>query len=189
MEVVAVDERAERIIHVFVGRDLSTGGLRVEAHPAIALGDALRLAIYCTAGSDPLVVDAQVIRDDGDYGFGLRFLDVDPAVTQKLEAIVTSAPTEVVETGDAEPRSVLMGEILSQISDLHELSPASRIHVVKPPPEGTLPILDTLQTAVLDLALVGCTLQRVFDVIPESPFKIIRVLEALLEHERIRIES
>jgi len=188
MEVVAVDERAERVIHVFVGRDLSTGGLRVEAHPAIVLGDALRLAIYCAAGSDPLIVDAQVIRDDGDAGFGLRFLDVDPTATQKLEAIVTSAPTEVVETGDAERRSVLVGEILSQVSDLHELSPASRIHVVKPPPEGPLPILDTLQAAVLDLALVGCTVQRVFDVIPESPIEILRVLETLLEHERIRIE-
>jgi hypothetical protein len=187
-EVLSVDERAERVIHVFMGRDLSTGGLRVEAHPALAMGDALRLAIYCAAGSDPLIVDAQVVRDDGDAGFGLRFMDVDPAVTQKLDAIVTSASTEVVETGDPEPRSVLVAEILSEVSGHYELSPASRIHVVKPAPEGPLPMLDMLQAAVLDLALVGCTVQRVFDVVPESPIDIVRALEALLEHERIRIE-
>ncbi len=188
LEVVAVDERAERVIHVFMGRNLSTGGLRVEAHSALAVGSALRLAIYSAAGSDPLIVDAQVIRDDGDAGFGLRFMDVDPAITRKLEAIVTSAPAQVVETGDAEPRSVLVAEILSEASDLHELSSASRIHVVKPPPEDPLPMLDTLQAAVLDLALVGCTVQRVFDVIPESPIEIVRALEALLERERIRID-
>jgi hypothetical protein len=188
LKVEAVDERAERVIHVFVGRDLSTSGLRVEAHPALTLGDSLRLAIYSAAGSDPLIVDAQVIRDDGDTGFGLRFLDVDPQVTQKLEAIVTSAPSEVAETGDAEPKRVIVSEILSQVSDLHELSPASKIHVLKPPAEGALPIRDTLQAAVLDLAVASCTVQRVFDVIPESPSEIIRALEALLEHERIRIE-
>jgi len=152
------------------------------------MGDALRLAIYSTAGSDPLIVDAQVVRDDGDAGFGLRFMDVDPAVTQKLDAIVSSASAEVVETGDPEPRSVLVAEILSEVSGLHELSAASRIHVVKPAPEGPVPMLDTLQAAVLDLALVGCTVQRVFDVVPESPIDIVRALEALLEHERIRIE-
>ena len=64
---MAVDERAERVIHVFVGRDLSTGGLRVEAHPALAIGDALRLAIYSASDSDPLIVDAQEVRDDGDH--------------------------------------------------------------------------------------------------------------------------
>ncbi|MDH3213225.1 MAG: PilZ domain-containing protein [Myxococcales bacterium] len=187
-EVVAVDERAERVIHVFVGRNLSTGGLRVEAHPSIALGDALRLAIYSATRSNPIIVDAQVVRDDGGFGFGLSFMDVDPAVTQELEAIVASASAEVLETADAKPRAVLVAEILSEALSVDEFSPASRIHAVKTPAGASPPQLDKLEAAVLDLARVGCTVQRVFDVIPESPIGIVRALESLLESERIRVE-
>jgi hypothetical protein len=187
-EVVAVDERAERVIHVFVGCNLSTGGLRVEAHPSIALGDALRLAIYSATRTDPIIVDAQVVRDDGDLGFGLSFMDVDPAVTQQLEQIVASVSAEVLETADAEPRAVLVAEILSEAPFLDEFSPASRIHAVKTPAGAPPPQLDKLEAAVLDLARVGCSVQRVFDVIPEPPIGIVRALESLLESERIRIE-
>jgi hypothetical protein len=188
LEVLAVDERAERVIHVFVGRDLSTGGLRVESHPAIALGDALRLAIYSAACNEPLLVDADVVRDDGELGFGLRFRDVAPAVAQRLESVVTSVSAEVLETGDPEPRGVLVAEILSGLSSLGDVTAASRIHAVKPPPDLPAPQLDKLEAAVLDLAQVGCTVQRVFDVIPESPIGIVRALESLLESERIRID-
>ena len=188
-EVTALDERAERVLHVLVGRDLSAGGLLVERHPALAVGSELRLAIYGDSASDPLVVKAQVVRDYGDRGFGVRFEGVDPARAQELETIVRSVPAiEAVLAGDGDPESagVLVAEILSS---LPEVSVTSRIHAVKEPVDA--PRLDegTLESDVWVLAAAGCTVQHIFDVIRESPTEIVRALESLLENHQIRIED
>ena len=188
-EVTALDERAERVLHVLVGRDLSAGGLRVEQHPALAVGSELRLAIYGDSARDPLVVKAQVVRDYGDRGLGVRFEGVDPARAQELEAIVTSAPAvESVRAGDGDPESagVLVAEILSTLS---EVSPASRIHAVKESVDAPRPEEGTLESDVWVLAAAGCTVQHIFDVIRESPTEIVRALESLLENEQVRIEG
>ena len=188
-EVTALDERAERVLHVLVGRDLSASGLCVERHPALAVGSELRLAIYGDSTGDPLVVKAQVVRDYGDRGFGVRFEGVDPARAQELEAIVASVPAiEVVRAGDGDPESagVLVAEILSTLSDI---SPASRIYAAKASVDAPRPEEGTLESDVWVLAAAGCTVQHIFDVIGESPTEIVRAMDSLLENEQIRIED
>ena len=79
-----------------------------------------------------------------------------------------------------------MAEILS---DLSTVSPASRIRAVKELAGAPRPEAGTLEADIVILAAEGCTVQHVFDVIRESPSQILRVLDSLLENERIRIED
>lgn len=86
-EVVSLHEQ-EGVRHVLVGRDLSRGGVSVEPHPSVALGDRLRVELYDPTSKRPLVVDAEVVWDRGDTGLGLRFVDTDPLVALQIELLV-----------------------------------------------------------------------------------------------------
>ena len=188
-EIEALDERAERVLHLFTGRDLSAGGIRLEANPALTLGSELRLAIYADANCDPVVVEARVVGDYGEHGLGVSFEGLDSSRALQLQAIVESVPAvEVVRElgGVAEPAGVLVAEILS---DLSTVSPASRIRAVKELAGAPRPEAGTLEADIVILAAEGCTVQHIFDVIRESPSQILRVLDSLLENERIRIED
>lgn len=68
--VIALAEDATRVL---LGRDISLGGMRVDPNPELGPGDRLRLAIHVRARSEPLVVSARVIRDDGEQGLVLEF--------------------------------------------------------------------------------------------------------------------
>ncbi|MBW2312956.1 MAG: PilZ domain-containing protein [Deltaproteobacteria bacterium] len=95
-----------------VGRDVSLGGMRVDAHPDLKLGDELVLEIYGLANSEPSEVHATVVRDDGPDGFGLRFDHVTPELARRLEELVTVLPS-IEPLGDGE--SAAMGTVLSRI--------------------------------------------------------------------------
>jgi len=107
--VRALDREASRAL---VGRDLSLGGMRVEGHPDLKVGDVLDLEIYGFAGAEPAPVRAVVIRDDGEDGLGLRFEGVSPAVAARLEALVTALPS-IEPLADGE--TAAMGAVLSRI--------------------------------------------------------------------------
>lgn len=83
--VVALVDEAAR---VFLGRDISTGGMRVDAHPEIGLGSKLKLALHAGPRSEPVLVQAVVDRDDGAGGVFLRFLDVSSDVERELDLIM-----------------------------------------------------------------------------------------------------
>lgn len=96
----------------FVGRDLSLGGMRVDPHPELAVGDALTLELFGFAGSAPARVRATVVRDDGDDGLALRFDEVPAEVARRLEEIVTALPSiEPLAGGEA----AAMGTVVSRI--------------------------------------------------------------------------
>ncbi|HVN38629.1 MAG TPA: PilZ domain-containing protein [Myxococcota bacterium] len=82
-----------------MGRDLSSGGMRVAAGADLIVGDELKLIVYGPAGSAPLLLRSQVARDDGADGFVLRFVDLAPEVVAELDAWVQRLPGR----GDAEP--------------------------------------------------------------------------------------
>src|SRR5690606_26864180 len=63
--IVALDEEAARVL---VGQDLSPGGMRVAPNPALRVGQPLRIALYGSPGETPLVLSAEVARDDGERG-------------------------------------------------------------------------------------------------------------------------
>lgn len=87
--VVALGEEAARVL---IGRDLSTGGMRVDPTPHLGIGQQLQIAIHAGAGQTPLVVAAEVVRDDGPGGFGLRFIGLDEAAERYLGKMVDSLP-------------------------------------------------------------------------------------------------
>jgi len=104
---------------VLIGRDLSTGGMRVAQNPDLIVGDEFKLVVYGPAGRPPLLLRASVARDDGADGCVLLFQDVPPesaielaqwtAVLPKFEAGAApceapphSIVSEVVEEPDAE---------------------------------------------------------------------------------------
>lgn len=103
--VMALSEGAA---HSLLGLDLSEGGMRVEPTPELAVGDRLRLAIH--PRSEPFLVEAVVVRDDGERGLALRFEWIEPGAEAELRELVRSLPMiEILDQGQVK------GTVLSQI--------------------------------------------------------------------------
>jgi len=95
-----------------VGRDLSAGGMRIERHPALALGDRLRLALHGPTLAQPLVLEAAIVRDDGEAGLALAFIGVSRETAFELEKLVACLP-DVESLTDGEVGG--LGTVLSEI--------------------------------------------------------------------------
>lgn len=109
--VIALRAEADRVL---MGRDLSAGGMRVESHPTLRVGERLRLALYADAASQPWIVGATVIRNDMDGGMGLRFDVLSPEVARRMEAFVAALPpVEPLQGGEAGS----LGAVITQILD------------------------------------------------------------------------
>lgn len=102
----------DRALRVLVGRDLSVGGMRIQAQPDLEVGDRLHLAIYGEAGEDPLLVWGCVVRSDADHGLAIRFDPVGGEAEARLERLVASLPA-VESLHDSEAEA--MGTVLSEI--------------------------------------------------------------------------
>ncbi len=89
--------------HVVLGHDLSQGGMRIEAHDQISVGDDLFMAIQSSSGADSFFVEGRVLRDDGERGLGLKFEWVEPGAIQKLDELVSALP--VIENLSSEGAS------------------------------------------------------------------------------------
>jgi PilZ domain len=103
----------ERAVRVLVGRDLSVGGMRVERHSELWLGDRLQLAIYGEAGEEPMFIWGFVERCDGDDGLVIRFDPLDQPTQARLERLVASLPSvESLHDSEAEAMGTVLSEIL-----------------------------------------------------------------------------
>jgi len=100
-EVLALDATLERVRYALIGVDLSTGGMLVEPHPEITLGDRMRIAIYEATAGAPILVDAVAIRDDGARGVVLRFRDVSTGVACEIARVLAGAPQLETDGGEA----------------------------------------------------------------------------------------
>lgn len=99
-------------LQVLIGRDLSTGGMRVARGESIAVGERLQLAIYGERGEEPAQVWATVDRDDGEAGFALVFDSLSPELSARLERLVASLPAvEPLQEGEA----AAMGTVITRI--------------------------------------------------------------------------
>ena len=83
---------AKGAVHTIIGRDLSTTGMRVAADARLSRGDEFKLVIYGSAGRTPLMVKAEVVRNDGPAGCALRFRDVGTSAAASLEEMVELLP-------------------------------------------------------------------------------------------------
>jgi hypothetical protein len=109
-----IAEAAAAMHRMLLGRDLGSGGMRVDAHPDLKVGARLRVALYDPEREAPLIVDAVVARDDGSRGVGLQFLAVTPDIASRLEQLVaTLPPVEQLQDGEAGALGTVVGEILA----------------------------------------------------------------------------
>jgi hypothetical protein len=112
-EVIALEPALSRVRHTLLGIDLSAGGIRVEPHPDLTIGDCVRIAIYDAAGGETLVVEAEAVRDQGPRGVVLHFRNVSEEARLQIERIVGAAP-QIESAGAAEGNGVVVAEMLAQ---------------------------------------------------------------------------
>jgi hypothetical protein len=112
-EVIALEPALARVRHTLLGIDLSAGGIRVEPHPDLAVGDRVRIAIYDAAVGDTLVVDAEAVRDQGARGVVLHFRGLSEETRRRIERVVEAAP-QIESAGAEEGAGVVVAEMLAQ---------------------------------------------------------------------------
>jgi hypothetical protein len=86
--------------------------MRVEPTQTLRLGQRFRIALHVSAGETPLVVHAEVARDDGLAGFVLRFNDLTAASERYLAKMIDSLP--VLEARNSTAARVVVSEILRE---------------------------------------------------------------------------
>lgn len=96
-KVTALTKEASRIL---MARDLSSRGMRLQPHPEISQGAKLQLALHGSSLDQPLIVSAEVVRDDGPNGLAVIFTDLAPGTVEKLELLVHDLPS--IESVEAE---------------------------------------------------------------------------------------
>lgn len=98
---------------VLIGRDLSARGMRIERLDPLKLGDRFRIALHGPTRGEPFVVDAEIVRDDGDDGFGLVFDAVDSEMARELEKLVACLPeVESLDEGEIAGLGAILSEIM-----------------------------------------------------------------------------
>jgi hypothetical protein len=99
---------------VLIGQDLSAGGMRIERLGSLELGDRFRLALHGPGRTEAFIVDAEIIRDDGDAGFALRFESLDPETAAELDKLVACLPdVESLDAGEVSGMGAVLSEILA----------------------------------------------------------------------------
>ncbi len=109
--IVALGDEAARVL---IGRDLSIGGMRIDPTPGLAVGDRLKVAIHIRPDGQPLVVSAEVARDDGPEAVALRFVDLSPAARAYLEEMVLALPAIVESNNSKEGAGLVVSEVLER---------------------------------------------------------------------------
>lgn len=99
-EVLAIDPACGSVREVLFGTDLSLGGLRVEPHPGLARGERIRIALQAAGGEAPIVLDADVARDDGANGLVLKFVAAPESALIAIRRMLDAAG-EIEQTGRA----------------------------------------------------------------------------------------
>jgi hypothetical protein len=108
--VIALADDATRVL---LGRDISPGGMRVDPSSEIEQGDRFRLAIHVRARTEPLVVTARVMRDDGDDGLVLEFEDLSAEATEYLQKMISFLPI-LAARDEGDRVGVIVSEILER---------------------------------------------------------------------------
>jgi hypothetical protein len=112
-EIVQIDEEA-RVVQALLGRALSLDGIRVVRQVGLVPGSKLRLALFDTSQQEPLILSAEVSRDEGGSGLFLHFVDLSEEMTTRIEEIVTRLPAieSIDPHGDAEvvPAGIVSGQ-------------------------------------------------------------------------------
>lgn len=113
--IVALGVEAARVL---LGRDISIGGMRVEPHPDVSMDDEMKLGLHVRGREQPVVVQARVVRDDGDGGTVLQFFDLDEETRSYLERMVKFLPILAVREAGGDG-GVIVCEIMDHRPESH----------------------------------------------------------------------
>ncbi len=98
---------------VVLGSDLSLQGIRLAPHEGLAVGSRLTLALHGGSRGAPLLLEADVVRDDGERGLGLRFVLLSPADKDELAMLIAELkPIESLRDREGEP--LVVSQIISR---------------------------------------------------------------------------
>ena len=109
--IISLGDEAARIL---IGRDLSVGGMRIDPTPGLSVGDQLKVAVHVRPDGQPLVVSAEITRDDGPEGMALRFVDLSPAARACLEKMLVTLPAAIESNGTKEGVGVVVSEVVGR---------------------------------------------------------------------------
>jgi hypothetical protein len=103
------------ISHVLIGRDLSSGGMRVRPDPDLEIGDVIKISVHGHPGQPAIMVKARVMRDDGDQGMVLRFDELRRSIQRRLEEMVANLPgLPPGKRSDIQAPANVIGEVLGR---------------------------------------------------------------------------
>jgi len=95
-----------------LGRDLSLGGVRITGHSELEVGAEVTLALYSGPREEPVVLEATVLRDDGEGGVALVFNSVSDSQMREIERICSNLPPlESLSKGGEEPERVVVAQV------------------------------------------------------------------------------
>ena len=79
--------------YMILCRDISIGGMRIEPVEGLEVGAKLGLAIQISAREEPVMVEAAVVRNDGEAGLALRFDWIGDDSKRRVERLLTTLPS------------------------------------------------------------------------------------------------
>lgn len=112
-ELLILDALTGKVRHVLVGEDLSPHGIRVEPHPGIVLGDRMQLAFLEEGDPEPVRLQVEAARDDGDLGWLLRFVDLSQEMEVRIQRLLRTLPA--VESFGSPPEDPPEGVAFARI--------------------------------------------------------------------------
>jgi hypothetical protein len=112
-ELLVLDALSGKVKHVLVGEDLSPHGIRVEPHPGIALGDRMQLAFLEEGHPEPVKLQVEAARDDGDLGWLLRFVELNREMEVRIQRLLRTLPA--VQSFGSPPEDSPKGVALARI--------------------------------------------------------------------------
>jgi hypothetical protein len=108
-KLMVLDEDSPRVV---LGRDLSVTGIRLAAHPSLSVGAHVSIVLYGDAGDDPLLVAAEVVREDAG-GFGLNFDSLTPEQRTWIGQVVERLPPIQSLAGDRSSGGRIVSKLVS----------------------------------------------------------------------------
>jgi hypothetical protein len=95
-----------------LGRDLSFRGVRIVGHAGLEVGSDVTIALYGGRREEPVVIEATVVRDDGEDGMALAFKPVSTSQGRAIEKLIAGLPpVEFLCDGDKEQDGVVIAKV------------------------------------------------------------------------------
>jgi hypothetical protein len=96
-----------------IGRDLSMRGMRLAPHPDLRVGSRIAVALYRGASLRPIVLEGEVLRDDGAMGVGVRFDPLSPDQARELGSMLEQLPQiRTTYAGEDEAEAVVVAKLV-----------------------------------------------------------------------------